>query len=275
MRREKRRKEYKSRLAILLLVFAMFIIVGSMLALFSDFVLGQLFGTAGTLNINITTRTEKTRYHMIGGDEHSQTDDEIQNLNPGDIIEIVYGITNEGNKSAWIRTLMNFTIGINAQGNQPITPGAFRLYPLTANRNDIRAGTAGTPLAISTPLGFNFISEVEIINGGLDTTAREVEISGLEGEQIIGFQIYFVSTAPMEYQGVSLTSQIKVQAMQYRNNSNPEWQNVVSKEFILGEPQIVSRVATWDELRSTINAVPNSELYVIGIANDMTAIRCK
>ena len=135
------------------------------MAFFTDILPVNLFSTTGTLDIEITEEVSKTRYHLVAGVERYQVGEEIRNLNPGDILEITYGIENEGNKSAWIRTLIDITIGLNAEGSQPETPGIFKLYALGVDRDEIREGLAGDPLAISTAFGFSFTSEIEIING--------------------------------------------------------------------------------------------------------------
>jgi len=236
-------KARKNIILLLLLLIAVIIIMGASLAFFSDLVIRTLTAVAGTLDIDITTPTSITRYHMFGEEEQYYTGTSIV-LNPGDIVEVVYGISNDGNKSAWIRDIITIDIGENYLGDQPTTSGVFRLYSLDVSREDIRnPEVITTPLAISTIDGLEHITEVEIING--TGIAAETEYGGLDGERFIEFQVYFVSTALEEYQGINLTFRFTTQVMQYRNNMNPEWANVVDDEFVLGEitnPRIRNKV---------------------------------
>ena len=146
-RLDKKRKNSKTKTAMLLLV-ALMATIGVSLALFSDFMLGLLTGTAGTLDIEnpIGAEMRITRHHMVSGTERSDTADEITIINPGDIIEIRYGIVNRGNKSAWIRDIL--TLEILLSGTTITTPNAFELHPLGTSRSDIREGIA-IPIAIS------------------------------------------------------------------------------------------------------------------------------
>ena len=87
-------------------------------------------------------------------------------LNPSDILEVSFGVSNAGNKSAWIRDVVTIDIGLDYAANLPTEPGAFRLYGLDVSREDIRNPEIETlPLAISTIEGFEHLGETEIING--------------------------------------------------------------------------------------------------------------
>ncbi|MCL2354558.1 MAG: BspA family leucine-rich repeat surface protein [Oscillospiraceae bacterium] len=234
MSSRKGKKSDKNKLAILVLLFACLLAIVGILAVFSDFALGQLFGTAGTLDI-VGEPLQITRHHMVGTNEFQETGEDVSHLNPGDILEITFDLENEGNKSAWLRHLITLDIILDG-GTAGATGGAFELHAHGTDRNTIRYAGAGraTPLEIATIFGFEHTSDTIIINGS--GANAEIEVQGEGPELVIGFYIYFKPTAGMEYQNASIALEILTQAMQYRNNQNPVWANVVDREFILGDP---------------------------------------
>ena len=284
MSRNASRRKGKSKISPLLLLVAVVIIIAVSLAFFSDTIINILPGTAGTVNIDQTTSLSIKRHYIVGGNENYYSGTTII-LNPGDIVEVAYAVSNVGNKSAWIRDIMSIDIGENYLGNQPTVPGVFRLYSLDVSRADIRnPEVVTTPLAISTVHGLEYITEVEIING--TGFAAETEYAGIDGERFIGFQIYFIHTAPREYQGINVAFRFTTQAMQYRNNTNPNWTNVVDDEFVLGEtthPRIRNKVRRGEMQIGDFVAYtpdsPNTSHTVLGIhrtsngGEDVTHIR--
>jgi len=227
-------------------LIAFIVIVGASLAFFSDFVTGGITGTAGTLDLSVTTPVATTRHWTRaatpGGTvtEHNDSPGTtISNLNPGDIVEISYGVSNVGNKSAWMRNQVVLTIGTNHANVQPTTTGMFELYAAGTSREDIRSGAARSTtalLATSTNTSFTFNSTPIIINGTGAVGVAEIEPEGVTGAQNIGFLLHFRPTAGNEFQQVSVEYTVTTQAMQFRNNPNPNWADVVSNTFTLGTP---------------------------------------
>lgn len=234
----------KTLLAVLLLLIAFAIIIGSIFAFFSDYVSSTVSGTGGTLDLTIDdengndTTTIKVNGNTILGKS-------IPNLNPGDIVEISYSVTNEGNKSAYLRNLVSLGIGTNHAGAQPSTSGMFKLYQSTTSNpislSDIRNNTTAAQnglLTSSTITGFSYTesSPYSIINGGSSVIGKdEVETSGINGPVAVSYILYFDPSAGNEYQEVSLNYIIKTEALQYRNNTSPNWTQVTSSTFKLGE----------------------------------------
>ncbi|MCL2384076.1 MAG: BspA family leucine-rich repeat surface protein, partial [Oscillospiraceae bacterium] len=238
-RRAVRKKENKNKVAVLLLFISMFIILGASFAFFSDFVAGLLTGRTGTLDINATVTGRQHFTRSTGEYYYPIIDGQILNLNPGDIIEINFDVWNEGNKSAWLRDRVNFIIGTNHADEQPTTGGMFELYSLDATIDQIRNNDAEDYLlTIATNTGFVFESPHLIINGGTGIDGvREVET----GENVAcgpitrGYFLFFRPEAGNEYQQINLSFEIRTEAMQFRNNPNPIWENVVDREFTIGE----------------------------------------
>ena len=230
-------RKSRKKAAILLLLLALIISIGASVAFFSDFVTGVLTGRAGTLDLRSTT-VQATRYWTnTEGPQSDGPHTSIANLNPGDIVRIRFDVYNVGNKSAWLRDRVTLAIGRNHANVQPATSGMFELYPSTVTPAQIRAGTAGTPLATATNTGFTFESTHQIINGAVGSPGREVETGTnvVEGNVAREYFLYFRPEAGNEYQQISLSFEIRTQAMQYRNNPTPNWSDITTTEFTLGE----------------------------------------
>jgi len=218
--------------AVLLFLLAIVLLIEWQFAFFSDFVSTNITGTAGTLDLTSSSVTA-TRYYMQGGTEGSDTGTTIANLNPGDIVDVSYTVLNEGNKSAWTRDVLTLTLGANYTGvTIPPVSGAFELYPSTATNANIRAGTA-TPLITATVTnGFQYATDGSTIINGTGTGA-ETETGGQTGPIAVSYKLYFKPTAGNEYQQVAITYEVKTQAMQYRNNPTPDWNDIVTTTFSL------------------------------------------
>jgi|GEM_PF-6155678 len=203
---------------------------------------------------------------MVGTTEMQETGEDVFHLNPGDILEISFDLENQGNKSAWLRHLVNLTIVLD-EGTVGATGGAFELHARGTDRDNIRYTGVGraTPLEVATIFGFEYISDTIIINGSGDNA--EIEGQGEGPELTIGFYIYFVPTAGMEYQNVSITFGMTTQAMQYRNNPNPDWANVVDQEFVLGDlgtVVVIPATRVWNNDTSAYWSLYDNGTVVVG-----------
>jgi len=225
----------KILIAIILLILAFILLIGFALAFFSDYVVGQITGTAGTLDL-VSTTTSSTRYYTQNGIEANDTETTISNLNPGDILYLSYDVSNDGNRSAYLRNIVSFTIGTNYTNTVTPSISAFEIYEASTTNTDIRNGSA-TPISttLSTIIAADdtrsFNSTPIIINGtGVN---NEIETGGLTGPVAVGYKLYFKSSAGNEYQGVKISYSIKTEAMQYRNNPSPNWSQITSSTFSL------------------------------------------
>ena len=227
--KERSRRSKKNRTALLLLLIAFIILTGASLAYFSDFITGTITGTVGTLDLTATAPS-MTRYYTQGGTEASDTGTTIANLNPGDIVEINYGVTNQGNKSAWVREILTLTVGENYDDVQQL-PDEFAVYASTATNADIRSGAA-TPLTTTAITnGFQIISGNTIING--TGTGAETESGVTTNATSAAYKIYFKTTALNSYQETDVTFAMRTEAIQYRNNTTANWATITTTEFSL------------------------------------------
>lgn len=202
-------KNKKKTIALLLFVISFVMIIGTSLAYFSDVVKGTGTLKAGTLDITGSLEM------YVNRSETPVTS--IENFNPGDIVVVKTNITNGGNKSAHIRTVLN-------SATSTFTPGMVK----------IASGekTATQMEELSTSMTIPFESTPKIING---TGANaETETNGVTKYEEV-FTLYFDEAATNAEQGKTLTLDFTVQAMQYRNNSTPVWSDVVTEAFSLGD----------------------------------------
>lgn len=243
MEYKRKRSRTTTWIAIILLILAAVVVIRGIFAFFSDFTTAQITATGGTLDIVKEGTASLTRYYKVGTSEFEDTGDTIANLNPGDIIVANYSVGNEGNKSAYLRNIATLTVGTNHAGVQ-VTPVEFELYPVTVSNDDIRNQT---PTAVNAKIsttnitnGFQATTTPVVINGKAGSTGREIEtvattgVDGVDGPITAGYKLYFKPSAGNEYQGVSVTYNIRTEAIQFRNNATPVWENVADQEFTLG-----------------------------------------
>lgn len=254
-----KREKNKSKGALLLLLIAFVVVIATSLAFFSDVIIGAITGNVGTLDIEKVGQVSVVRHWTyMGPDGVRETSDTpgtyIANLNPGDIIEVRFSIENQGNKSAWLRNVINLTLAENHRGVVPTTEGMFEIYPLGTSRAAIRNNEV-LSLDVSRIFqvdnedihGFRFEGGVpgmplQIINGTGFGAETELGANVVNGPVEVGFLLYFrpnlrvgsiTPEAMNEFQGMGMHLEILTQAMQYRNNQTPNWENVVETEFRL------------------------------------------
>lgn len=198
--------------AVLLLAVAM--LFGSLFAYFSDKVEGDVILTAGNLDIEGSLGTTKDAYiisRWIENDwvvfDGTAESDEI--INPGDIFKLEIGVENEGSKSAWVQSNVNVTYGADGQ--------AVEMAENVKFYSKFEGNTLSEPITLeSGKIPF----EDQVING----TVEEEDASGENGtklEETYYFQ--FESGAGNTLQEATIGLDIKIYAIQYRNNANPAW----------------------------------------------------
>jgi hypothetical protein len=256
-----KQKNERRKLAIGLasLVLAVGLIVGVGYAYFSDIINGSGDATAGTLDITGTVGLEVNGTAAVSP---------IENLNPGDVITFdMSAIENEGSKSAWIRSVLEFSTLSNT--NNPGTPGgpgaqtgnladwlwvcsggnatktdlitSFGTTPRTLGIPDgptITIGVTGTtcePAATGTSFGekVTYTTLNDVIDGTAE--ADSTGANGVNWTPAGAPTIFFDQLAPNAAQNGEADFAVKIQALQYRNNTtnptNTQWNTVVTTPF--------------------------------------------
>ncbi|MCL2869406.1 CalY family protein [Candidatus Saccharibacteria bacterium] len=249
---KKERKNRKMIFGFVALFAAIAVIVGVGYAYFSDILTGTGQATAGTLDISGTPSIKQNGTAVAGGT--------ISNLNPGDVISVDTGtITNNGSKSAWIRSVLEFT-ALSSTPNDASGVGASTkvgdlsqyIWVCTGGESQttlIAASTAGT-LGAGTTASCTQVTSADVTNstpfGAKATyTAPDDVISGsaeADGASTTWTPtapvvIYFDAAAPNAAQNGNMAFNILVQALQYKNNTTSpteaQWDTVTSTSFAL------------------------------------------
>lgn len=243
MARRNEKKDKKALLALLILLLAIAIIIGTILAFFSDFGVANFAGTAGTVEISVEEGTTGlTQYwtYLTGFDPGPASvaigsaayDEETSILNPGDYILLDYDVENEGSKSVWVKAVVGTVLvdGVAESGTS-----MFKLYAVPMDDIGggktyasvdayIKAQLAGTP-------GFTLATAGDaIILDGTD----ETETDSVGTSANIQYILYFDATANNDYQGAEISLEIEVQALQYRNNTNlTNWTTLYAQSLVV------------------------------------------
>ena len=253
-RKTKEKSNKKVIIAILLLVVAVFMITRAAISYFSDYVAASTSATAGTLDLVAGTTTITREWTDEEGTK-SETLASISNLNPGDIVTINTGVTNTGNKSAWVRDVISVEVTAGPNFYPGPTPPAtvptamFEFYPATATTAEIKAGTGKLTTVITDNSGSAITNGVltftptgaSVINGVGTGAETETSTTAPSALTIIAgdtgttgaYKMYFKAVAGNDYQALSLTFKVRTEAMQFRNNPSPVWSEVTTTEFSL------------------------------------------
>ncbi len=243
-----RKENNKKKLAfgIISLVAAITVIVGVGYAYFSDVINGEGSATAGTLDITGTPSIAQNGDDVTGG--------VIANLNPGDVVTVDPGsIANAGSKSAWIRSVLEFTAisdepYVEGDGATPANPGDLASYlwvctgPATqsqliaasnaaggfaANMAAMLPGTTCTQPTVSPdppadPIYYgakdSYTEADDVISGSGANGEPDGSATWAPAAGVLPF-IYFDAAATNDAQNGTMAFNILVQALQYRNNN--------------------------------------------------------
>ncbi|MDR2611125.1 MAG: M73 family metallopeptidase [Clostridiales Family XIII bacterium] len=242
---EEKRGRKKLLIILLCLILSIGMIFGVMFAFFSDMVTGTKSITSGTLDI-------KEESVVIKHNGVAVTSGSIANFNPGDVVTVSVTVKNYGNKSAWLRG--GFTLSGTAVIDGSVVdinnfPTYFKVFEGTVSKDDAPtagAGMTGTKGSDSYKfLPADSVQPKFVINGNSSLAGAEVEQNGTGSGKVpvnttivddtegatITYTIYFDKSAGNAYQGKILSVEYLVQAMQYRNNSGPDWTDVVTTPF--------------------------------------------
>lgn len=217
-RRNSRRR--KGIIGLVSAGLAALMLVGAGFAYFSDSITGSAAGTAGTLDLNgnlaVTHTNGLTTDTFVSSDVTNNT---VPNINPGDVVKLSGTISNDGNKSAWIRT------DITGSGDSSIAPYLY-VYSgeqVPTQQQLLAAGSDPTSLP-------GYLGTVQDLSGTADNSATQI-ISGTganaeadgntatDGQYAANVEVYFLASAPNAAQNQNFSLNADVQAVQYRNNN--------------------------------------------------------
>ncbi|MDR3263807.1 MAG: M73 family metallopeptidase [Clostridiales bacterium] len=215
----KKRENKKYVVGLLCLAISFSLIIGTLAAYFSDIIIGKGTATAGTLDLSGSYAL------YVNGDTNAVSS--VENFNPGDVIVVKATITNAGNKSAWVRDIIdisgsdgdilpfiNVYIGEKTQAGLEIDD--------TTDLLNLNAGVYATAAMVIDGSGSNAEKE----------TARE-SIGDYTYDVV--FTVYFLPTATNDAQDKALDIYVATQALQYRNNqivpNDAAWSTVVKTGF--------------------------------------------
>jgi len=227
---ENKRDRRKIILLIFLIVLALCLVIGSMLAFFSDYITGNANINAGTLDITSTGVT--IAYKDYSGNNVT-TDDAQNNFNPGDVAQISFNVTNNGTKSAWLRGLFTVEFTNLSEDYDTVAKISDDFLIFKGIKTAAECEAAGATGAIGNmTLNNSTLSWADtdpaIING---TVEQE---NGAMTESSVDYTVYFRPSAGNDWQNVKAAFEITLQAMQYRNNPTPNWSDVTTTEISLG-----------------------------------------
>ena len=203
---DKKRNRKKGFVIVLSLVTALAVVAGSLLAYFSDVFTSSTELTAGTLILD-----GETKFYINDPTLGSEADeDDLACINPGDIIYVKCTVTNQGSKSAWIKSF--FSISAPGFDDQQMSE-SFSVYQGT--------GTSGTQLSFDSVSGAAAFSDdnASVLNGITETESL-AQGEGDGRTSTMTFTIVFNSSAGNEYQDATINITYVVKALQYRNNED-------------------------------------------------------
>jgi hypothetical protein len=204
------KKNRKKGLVILLsLTTALVVVAGSLLAYFSDVYQGSTSMTAGTLYLEGSAKFYINDETM----QDEATDDDLECINPGDTVIVVFTVTNQGSKSTWVKSF--FTLSAPGLSGSQLS-SAFTVYE--------GVGTSGSVLTADSESGSVSFSDANaaVLNGTIETESA-AQGSNNGRTRTMTFTIVFDSSAGNSFQDAKIDVDYEVKALQYRNNPSPDW----------------------------------------------------
>ena len=246
----------KKTLSLISILCAFIFIIGGALAFFSDNAILTESSKVGKVDIDVN-----------GGLYHSNS---LNNLNPGDNDpeipddyrpgtdhELSFEINNLGNKSVVYRTIIE--VSATKSDNTPFTAEELRAIILSEKQNVAAATTQNT--IASTDAGkqadINRLSATGyddgklvyivggttvdgmtyVLNGTGENPETETNITSSNAVQTFDIGLDKDISAEV-FEGASITFNVIVQAMQYRNTGDEEWNNIFEKSYnVEGAPE--------------------------------------
>lgn len=242
-----KRSRKKTLIGVLALVMAVALLCGSLFAFFSDKLEGSGVVTVGTLDIASTLASgdayvveRLTAVNASASNEDEKTTWEQYNdsdvLNPGDVLRIKIGVQNVGSKSAWLGTNIVFTLAAGSYTDTTSSLGDvkthvnfYSAYTLEGTKikfdEDAKLSTdaSGENDKILT-----YTDTLAILDGAKEDENNHSEtITSIDAKTPYEKYIYITLSedAGNSVQGATISLNVAVMALQYRNNNTalPTW----------------------------------------------------
>lgn len=237
------------------------LIFGSAYALFSARTDSDFYAKAGTVRIDLDG------LYLTNADNINPGDNDLSN--PSDVAggtehAFSYDVINNGNKS--IRTRHTIIITCDEEGSDDELLDA-RYFEMLSNGRELeeklyvlKDGSTKKKVGkddFVEAVKYTFLGDImdgngdDIENGG---DAEKEDLSGTvkqDGDQVIGsyeFDFAMLREAPNRYQGCDVNIEVIVEAMQFRNTDNKDWDivGVVSKTYTTADVNM-NVVPNYDE----------------------------
>ena len=252
----KNKKTNKKLMSTVAVASAFAVVVGGAFAFFIDTANFTKDVNVGTVNIDVQ-----------GDLVHSDT---LNNLNPGDNDpeiptdarpgtdhELSFEISNLGNKSVITRTVIEVS-GLRKDGKTVFTEEEL-INIILSEKANVTALTTNETIADTdankqtevvrlTPTGYSDNKLVYVVGGSrgnqdaLNGTGNNAEIEdGVTIDKLIKtFDVGLAMDSDSElYSSGTITIRVKVEAMQYRNTGNEDWEVVFDKSFTTGGTPVI------------------------------------
>lgn len=151
-----------------------------------------------------------------------------------------YNVTNLGGASSHIRDKIILSIEVDNASDMPTDIlNTLKIYVcdsenLSEQRENIREGndseytrvvlTKNNSLSTATSFIYEYEMEASSIMNGVGAKA-DIEIGGISNFDT-RYILYFDKDANSNYQKASITYEVRVEAIQYRNNHTPNWMGI-------------------------------------------------
>ena len=272
----------KRKYKITAMLLAFILIFSATLALFADRASTEAEGTAGSVQLSDINLSGKLL------DENGKNI-----LNPGDMRDLSFTVTNEGNMSVDVRETIILQ-AFNDEGAQILFSNdgqsEFELY----HRSDVEANQYGSysPKSGATPLTRKVLAGNKItyspvryiLNGNESQNPREIEPGINSSSRTNDYVLVYKGETSNDWQGSELYVSVLVEAIQHRNtqSADEKWNLISRKTISFGNqnidvvPQILRNYTiTYNLNGGTLSAVNpstyNNESGIITLNNPSKA----
>lgn len=223
-------KIFNKKVAVAAGIGAVILAMGASMAYFTDYATTNASGTAGTVAIEMASDIDFTDANGM------------DILNPGDMRDGSFGITNMGNKSIDVRTTVALT-ALDREGNalaftgDADTQSEYDLY--LASDVELVEGYGYQPKADAKPIEAKTINgnvityEIAdyILNGNSDEYAEVETVDGIDAfAHDYDFVLVFKGETGNEWQASTVTMDVIVEAKQHEN-TGAGW-DIVAQESV-------------------------------------------
>lgn len=215
----------KNKLTAIGLSISAIALIGTSFALFSDRAETGIKGKAGNLSISLTNADISNKNNINPGDN----DETIKNAVSTTPHDITFNVENTGSKS--VRTRHTFIFNVKSPDGTVLDPCVMSILKDKGleleNKKYLDANGAEFDTKSASTVAIKYVVLSDTLNGiGAD---KEEETDGKNGSQSYKYLLKMVKEANNDYQGASFNLDIIVDAIQFRNTSNEDWQTVSTK----------------------------------------------